>query len=195
MEASGRFSVRSLRITLTADSFLGIPTFPRDVIWLKGVPPKIQAFSWLVFHGKIASLDNLQKRGFQLANRCVLCSSNLESINHLFLRCEFAERVWNRISSALSIFGPRGENVKSVFMEWKDVICSTSFHGGVRGVLHAFLWYVWLERNNRIFNERSSGELQVFYRIMFNVGRWMVAANFLPTDQLRNWNRLIFDPG
>ncbi|CAN1821012.1 Putative ribonuclease H protein At1g65750, partial [Linum perenne] len=188
LEASGRFSVRSLRGTLVAERFPGLASFPQEVIWKKGVPTKIQAFCWMVRHSKIASLDNLQRRGFQLANRCVLCSANLESIDHLFLRYEFTMRVWNRISSALSIFGPRGENVNSVFVEWKFMNCSQILNGGSRFVLHAFLWFIWLERNNRIFNDKSSEDIQVFYR-------WMVAANLWGMDYLHRWNRIIFDPG
>ncbi|CAN1275856.1 Putative ribonuclease H protein At1g65750 [Linum perenne] len=195
LEASGRFSVRSLRGPLTTNSFPGLLSFPWEVIWMNGVPTKVQAFCWMVCHSKIASLDNLQKRGFQLANRCALCSAHLESINHLFLRCDFAVRVWNRISSALSIFGPLGESVKNVFMEWKDMNCSPNFHGGTRFVLHAFIWFVWLERNDRIFNDNPSGETQVFYRLMLNVGRWMVAANLCSADHLQRWYMIIFYPG
>ncbi|CAN1183437.1 Putative ribonuclease H protein At1g65750 [Linum perenne] len=68
LEASGQFSVRSLRGSLTDAKFTGIPSFPQEAIWLKGVPPKVQAFCWMLCHSKIASLDNLQKRGFMLAN-------------------------------------------------------------------------------------------------------------------------------
>ncbi|CAN1840951.1 Putative ribonuclease H protein At1g65750 [Linum perenne] len=195
LEASSRFSVRSLRGALTTNRFPRLLSFPHDVIWLNGVPPKVQAFCWLVCHSKIASLDNLQRRGFQLANRCALCYANLESINHLFLRCDFTMHLWNRISSTLSIFGPCGESVNDVFMGWKSMNCYPNFQGGTRFVLHAFIWFVWLERNDRIFNDKPSQEIQVFYRIMINVGRWMMAENICSADHLQSWNRLIFDPG
>ncbi|CAN1192966.1 hypothetical protein LINPERHAP2_LOCUS41798 [Linum perenne] len=64
LEASSQFSVRSLRGSLISDKFPGSLAFPHEVIWLNGVPPKVQAFCWMVSHSKIASLDNLQKRGF-----------------------------------------------------------------------------------------------------------------------------------
>ncbi|CAN1257445.1 Transposon TX1 uncharacterized 149 kDa protein [Linum perenne] len=146
LETSGCFSVRSLRRSLTLDKFPGDPSFPMHSIWLAGVPSKVQAFCWMVFHSKIASLDNLQKRGFHLANRCVLCCKDEESVNHLFLRCEFAMSIWNRISSALSIFGPRANCVSNAFLEWKGMNCFPSFQGGSGFVLHAFLWFIWLER-------------------------------------------------
>ncbi|CAN1348767.1 Putative ribonuclease H protein At1g65750 [Linum perenne] len=195
LEASGQFSVRSLRGSLTDAKFTGIPSFPQEAIWLKGVPPKVQAFCWMLCHSKIASLDNLQKRGFMLANRCALCCNNLESIDHLFFRCDFAVRVWNRISSTLSIYGPTGPNAFKVFSEWKYMNCSPSFHGGTKFVLHAFVWFIWLERNSRIFNDNPSDVTQVFLRTMLNVGRWMVAANLCPQEDLLKWHRILFDPG
>ncbi|CAN1321923.1 Putative ribonuclease H protein At1g65750 [Linum perenne] len=195
LETSGCFSVCSLRRLLTLAKFPGDPSFPRKSIWLTGVPPKVQAFCWMVFHSKIATLDNLQKRGFYLANRFVLCGKDEELINHLFLRCEFAMSIWNRISSAFSIFGPRANSVSNVFFEWKGMNCFPNFQGGSGFVLHAFMWFIWLERNNRIFNDNSTRETNVYFRAMLNVGRWMVAVDLLPADQLQSWHRLIFDPG
>ncbi|CAN1846152.1 Putative ribonuclease H protein At1g65750 [Linum perenne] len=184
-----------MRRLLTLAKFPRHPSFPRKSIWLTGVPPKVQTFCWMVFHSKIATLDNLQKRGFYLANRCVLCGKDEESINHLFLRCEFAMSIWNRISSALSIFGPRANSVSNVFFEWKGMNCFPNFQGGSGFVLHAFMWFIWIERNNIIFNDNSTRETNVCFRAMLNVGRWMVAADLLPADQLQSWHRLIFDPG
>ncbi|CAN1780369.1 hypothetical protein LINPERHAP1_LOCUS15070 [Linum perenne] len=39
---------------------------------------------------RIATLDNLQRRGFALPNWCVLCERMEESVDHLFLQCTFA---------------------------------------------------------------------------------------------------------
>jgi hypothetical protein len=32
-------------------------------IWKIGVPPKVQMFLWLLSHNKLATIDNLRKRG------------------------------------------------------------------------------------------------------------------------------------
>ncbi|CAN1315917.1 hypothetical protein LINPERPRIM_LOCUS29879, partial [Linum perenne] len=61
LEKSGSFSVRSLRRLLSKERFVGFQDFPREVIWSKAVPTKVQGFCWMVWHEKIASIDNLQK--------------------------------------------------------------------------------------------------------------------------------------
>ncbi|CAN1121444.1 Putative ribonuclease H protein At1g65750, partial [Linum perenne] len=135
LEGSGAFSVRSLRLWLSKDRFQGSLECPHHTIWAKGVPPKIQSFCWMVWHKKIASVDNLQRRGMTLVNRCAMCEKNLESVDHLFIHCEFAVAVWNRVSSILSLFGPRNEDVRGLFAAWKGMNCIPIFENVVGVVL------------------------------------------------------------
>ena len=37
--------------------------------------------------GKTLTLDQIQKRGWSLVNRCYLCQMDEESINHILLHC------------------------------------------------------------------------------------------------------------
>ncbi|CAN1331972.1 hypothetical protein LINPERPRIM_LOCUS35546 [Linum perenne] len=73
LESKGRFSVASLRQVLMVKRFKGCSHFPWKVIWCSKIPQKVNGFCWRVFHRKIATLDNLQRRGLVLANRCSLC--------------------------------------------------------------------------------------------------------------------------
>ncbi|CAN1230374.1 hypothetical protein LINPERPRIM_LOCUS3275, partial [Linum perenne] len=88
------FSVASLRHALVAESFTSYTDFPANLIWQPSTPSKIACFLWRVFLRKIATHDNLQKRGFSLPNQCVLCDSNNESIDHIFLSCIFSADIW-----------------------------------------------------------------------------------------------------
>jgi hypothetical protein len=47
------------------------------------VPPKIQLFLWLVSHNRLATVDNLNKRGLQKTDQCQFCNET-ESNVHLF---------------------------------------------------------------------------------------------------------------
>ncbi|CAN1313552.1 Putative ribonuclease H protein At1g65750 [Linum perenne] len=193
--SSGRFSVGSLRRALTTIRFPGDQTYPSKFIWTSGVPPKIKAFCWMLSHSKIATTDNLQTKGFQTANRCALCCRESESINHLFLLCDFSVEVWNRISSKLSIHGPLGNCIIDVFSAWKGMNCSPFSDHPMKFILHAFCWTIWIERNNRIFNDKKLLTSQIFHNIMMVTGRWLKAAKLFSADDLLGWNGFIFDPG
>ncbi|CAN0871761.1 LINE-1 retrotransposable element ORF2 protein [Linum grandiflorum] len=172
----------------------GIEDFPCSEIWNKMVPTKIQGFLWLVFHGSILTLDNLQRRGMLVANWCVLCRKQSESITHLFLDCPFALGIWHHFSSALSFFGPLSSDMPGVVRGWKGMNCSASAAKAKEVWLHAFVWFVWAERNGRIFRDVDGSPATVCYKIAYAVGEWMRAADFFSNSQLRDWLRICSFP-
>ncbi|CAN0925974.1 Putative ribonuclease H protein At1g65750, partial [Linum grandiflorum] len=60
LHPSASFTVSSLVAELRRRLFPGLEEFSLRAIWKKEVPTKIQGFLWLVYHGKILTLDNLQ---------------------------------------------------------------------------------------------------------------------------------------
>ena len=76
----GTFSIKSLYSILEPEDS---PLFPCGSIWRSSVPPKVAFFTWKAFWGKVLALDQLQRRGNFLANRCVLCLSKVETVDHL----------------------------------------------------------------------------------------------------------------
>ncbi|CAN1748514.1 Putative ribonuclease H protein At1g65750, partial [Linum perenne] len=190
----GRFTVSSLRGLLVAE-FTGIIGFPADTIWQSLVPSKIACHAWKVYHKKMATIDNLQQKGFALANRCVLCGNNLESVDHLFLSCAFTSEVWTLISSKLSIHGPLSSSVVDFIQSWKGLNCSTRFVLAKEVLLHAVFWFIWKERNDRIFHDRTSSVFPTLLKIWFSVGDWLIAHGRFLTADLVMWRRLVFDNG
>ena len=54
------------------------------------VQPRVSFFGWEATWGKALTLDQLQRRGWALANRCYLCQRHGESIDHILLHCDKA---------------------------------------------------------------------------------------------------------
>ncbi|CAN1759569.1 Putative ribonuclease H protein At1g65750, partial [Linum perenne] len=190
------FSVASLRHALVAESFTGYTDFPANLIWQPSTPSKIACFLWRVFLRKIATQDNLQKRGFSLPNRCVLCDSNNESIDHIFLSCIFSADIWLMLSSRLFIHGPLPSSIEAFINGWKGLNCDQRLNSDVMKVLlHALLWFIWKERNDRIFKESRSSPSDVFRRVWFAVGDWLLADRSFTPDDTCVWRRRAFDNG
>ena len=95
----GRFSVKSLYKTLDPER---LGDFPARVIWNSLVPPRVSFFAWEAMWKKVLTLDCIQKRGFSLANKCYLCFTEEESIDHILLHCGLARSLWNLL---FSLFG------------------------------------------------------------------------------------------
>ncbi|CAN1799352.1 hypothetical protein LINPERHAP1_LOCUS22080 [Linum perenne] len=142
----------------------------KESIPIRPFASEVQSFVWMAWYKKIATIDNLQRRGMQLTNMCVLCCKDLETVNHLLLTCEFATNVWNRISSGLSIFGPNLVDITEFVLGWKGMNCNPNFSVVMKCLLHATLWFIWIERNNRIFKEKTLSHKQVAIKILINLG-------------------------
>lgn len=66
-----------------------------DKIWVKGFPLKICVFLWRLWKSKIPIDEVLARIGFSIVSRCgVLFHTSTETMDHLFLTCEFTTKVW-----------------------------------------------------------------------------------------------------
>ncbi|CAN1275418.1 Putative ribonuclease H protein At1g65750 [Linum perenne] len=193
--SDGQFTVASLRRLLVADKFRGTIDFPFEIIWQPAIPSKIACHLWKVFFNKIATTDNLQRKGFVLVNRCVLCGSDMETVDHLFLNCDFALDVWTRISSILSIHGPHSSSMTGFIQRWKGLNCLTSYSPAMRVILHTFVWFIWKERNDRIFRDVTTSAFRTTVKIWLLAGDWIFAEKRSLAFDLDAWRRLVFDNG
>lgn len=71
-----------------------------DLLWKVRVPPKILFFSWRIIHNKIATKDQLWKRGIVLDGNdanFVFCSLEEKSILHLLGGCPVLVGIWRKV--------------------------------------------------------------------------------------------------
>ena len=118
------------------------------------VPTKLAFFAWEAAWGKVLTLDRLQKRGWQLLNRCFLCGSKDENVNHLLIHCTVAKVLWEIVFGLFSAQWVFPETVKEVLLS------SGSFVGKKRkkiwrSILLFISWTVWKERNRLAFRGGS----------------------------------------
>ena len=98
----GIFSTKSLCKALVSGSSV---LFPMKNIWKSCVQPKVSFFAWEASWGKVLTLDQVKKRGWDLANRCSFCQVEEESIDHLLLHCEKTSIVGDAFHPFWSVLG------------------------------------------------------------------------------------------
>ena len=84
-EKNGSFSVKTCFDLLEGGSQQSVPI---KMLWNPIVPTKVGFFAWEVWWGNILTMDQLKKRGFSLASRCVFCGKDEESLEHLLIHCQ-----------------------------------------------------------------------------------------------------------
>ncbi|CAL1367533.1 unnamed protein product [Linum trigynum] len=183
------FSVHSAFDHLAAARTVETPEFPSKVIWQSSVPNKICIFLWLVYHKKILTIDNLKKKGLHIPNRCVLCKGDEESPNHLFITCAFSRQVWGGVKCFVKIEGSAvaGLDISERIRLWPRRNPANPAQWCSKVVLHAFCWCVWLERNNRVFNDQECNVPSIVMKIGYMIFWWLTAARKVDKEIAERW--------
>eukprot|EP00253_Pinus_taeda_P018592 PITA_18592 len=67
-------------------------------LWTTRISPKISTFTWLLYHQRILTWDNLIKRGFQGPSYCPNCQKQGEAIQDLMDSTHMANQLWEELT-------------------------------------------------------------------------------------------------
>ena len=113
-------------------------------------------------------------------SRCPLCVSDEENTDHLLLHCSFASEVWkDSLKISLDRFS-MPTNTQALMKTWANI---SLFNISKKDLLKAsWMWLpkfiyqkLWIERNNRIFREKSSTPARVVASIRALLGEALEA--------------------
>ncbi|KAK1416690.1 hypothetical protein QVD17_25805 [Tagetes erecta] len=146
----GLFSVKSLRHILELNR---TPVDLNPVIWSKWIPLKVRCFAWKVRLNKIPVKTALARRGVQVGSEeCSMCFNHLETSNHVLLHCAFAAKVWYKVFEWCGLFGALGDDIRDRIDCHNIMIGSENMKEKVAVIVMASVWFIWLARNDFIFN-------------------------------------------
>jgi len=95
------------------------------------------------------------------AHLCVLCGRMEESAIHFFLHCEVEAKVWIMVLNWVNFNLITPPNLATHLDCWFNEVCAKKVRKGLLLILHATIWTIWLERNDRIFKgvNKEVGEI------------------------------------
>ncbi|KAK7274465.1 hypothetical protein RIF29_15555 [Crotalaria pallida] len=68
-----------------------------EQVWISASPSKVAGFLWKHLRNRLPTMDVLSRRGINVGNmnsRCIFCKEEDETVDHLFITCQFAKNVW-----------------------------------------------------------------------------------------------------
>lgn len=136
----------------------------KDIIWNKlwkiKAPHKVRIFLWKVENGvltvKLFLKNRLHANNFNAL--CDWCGAKEESIPHLMRDFVLASWVWHGIAEWWCIpvnrYAFTNFSLRRLFSLVDDSILNKPW----RTVVAASLWHIWIARNDKVFNQKSTNK-------------------------------------
>ena len=146
------FSVKSLYSTL--EPRCAIP-FSWNIICSLCVPTKVGFFAWEASWGQVLTLDQLKRRGWNIANGCFLCCDEEETINHILIHWSKV-RVLRELDFALfGVMWVLPLSDRDTFLGWHGSFVGKKHRKAWMKTSLCLFWLVWKERNNITFDNED----------------------------------------
>ncbi|XP_016177702.1 uncharacterized protein LOC107619990 [Arachis ipaensis] len=145
-----------------------------SAIWKGLVPTRVELFGWFVLVGRVNTKERLSRLGIlqQHDNICVLCKKDIECVHHLFMFCEFTWQVWCVWLRCFHRDWAVPRSIKGLFESWNGTTSRKEEQKRWLAGFFAVIWNVWLERNNRIFNNQEVNVGVIQNRTFFSYKEW-----------------------
>ncbi|KAK9689837.1 hypothetical protein RND81_09G084900 [Saponaria officinalis] len=162
----GRFSVSHAYELFRSH---GAPLPWAHVLHGKSITPSHGLISTLAAQHKLPTIDLLSLRGIHIVNRCSLSKTHNETHRHLFFKCPFSNIVWCTLLSWMKLPQRSYDLITELYWthrrgsrkHWKTI--------WYRGSLSAAVYYIWAERNIRIFEGKERAPDQIVKTIKYVV--------------------------
>ncbi|XP_059294668.1 uncharacterized protein LOC132047673 [Lycium ferocissimum] len=148
-----RFSIKKL-YQLLSPQFQRVPW--KSLIMQSHLHPRFKFNLWLAAHGRLPTVDRLQKIEIQVPQTCVFCGLADELFEHLFFDCPYAKGIWSRL---LSWHGhPRQITTWQAEVQWVNICAKrkTGHWAIVSCVFGMMVYLIWRDRNKLRFQGGSS---------------------------------------
>ncbi|CAN1188832.1 Putative ribonuclease H protein At1g65750 [Linum perenne] len=143
LEENGVFSIKTAYLILK-DLNMDGGDYDWRLAWRWKGPNRIKHFIWLVFHNRILTNEERNRRHLTNQVVCPRCSIHSESLSHVIRDCCFALQVWENVLPNLITDGDSSLDFKQW---WREKLAddTSSISVGVTA------WVIWKARNNLIF--------------------------------------------
>lgn len=154
-------------------------------IWNIKCSPKTKFFLWKVMKEALPLGVNLKRRNINLAEYqfgavCPFCGEE-ENALHLFFKCNYAQTIWDLAPLKISINCEQFPSFRTGLEASKLLTCLPPSGISEGPLLPWIVWTIWLSRNQKIFNDRTSSPMETLSHALSLAREWQQAQS-IPAD-------------
>ncbi|GJR93536.1 hypothetical protein Tco_0265710 [Tanacetum coccineum] len=151
-----------------------------DLVWFSSCIPRHAVHMWLIMKKRLKTQDMLSNWDVAagLSSVCPLCEMQPDSHEHLFFDCSFSQQVWSRVKQFAGLMGssPSLASIVSILMPIAKRKTVKSCIGKL--TFAAAAYFIWQERNSRLFKSLKRSIQEVVDCIMFAVRLKLLSCRF-----------------
>ncbi|KAJ0887511.1 putative RNA-directed DNA polymerase [Helianthus annuus] len=161
-----------------------------NLVWFPHCIPKHAFFMWLVIRRKLLTQDkilqwDISRRKNMNRMCCLLCYADVDSHSHLFFECSYSLQVWNLVRSkgGMDSVGPFWDDI----VEWMAARARSKSAANYvsKLVLAAAFYFIWQERNSRLFKNQTRPPDVLSDAILQTVRYKLMVVKFKNTVKVR----------
>lgn len=125
-------------------------------------------------------------------NWCVLCPNEWETQDHMLIHCKFTSGLWARALEEMRLYWVVPKSTQVLFASNLGDLLGKRVRIFWNAVIHGICWFVWLERNRRLFENFEESNEQCWEKIKIHISTWIGShiefRNVSISDLLRDWS-------
>nr|GEU42773.1 hypothetical protein [Tanacetum cinerariifolium] len=163
-----------------------------NLVWFPSCIPGHAVNMWIIMKKRLKKQDTLSTWDVDvgLTIVCPLCETQPDSHEHLFFDCFFSQQIWSRVKHFAGLLG-LGSSLDSIVSILMPIAKRRSFKSCVgKLTLAAAAYFVWQERNFRLFNNSKRSIQDVVDCVMSSVRLNLLSCRFKKSKDAMLFSRL-----
>ncbi|GJY20023.1 putative reverse transcriptase domain, reverse transcriptase zinc-binding domain protein [Tanacetum coccineum] len=155
-------------------------------IWFSNCTPKHSFIMWIAILGRLTTQERLQKWYPEKELTCSYCGVCPDSTNHLFFECCYSMSIWRIMKERAGITNmPNNWDEIMTFMTARKH--NRSINSLLRRItLAACVYFIWCERNKRVFNSERRCSKVLIEEITIHLRMKLASLNVKSTKQIED---------
>ncbi|GJU39275.1 hypothetical protein Tco_1192232 [Tanacetum coccineum] len=149
-----------------------------EFVWFPMCVPRHAFNLWLIVKKKLKTQDMLRNWDANLANVCSMCETQLDSHEHLFFECPFSQVIW----SHMKVYTGLDASAHDLYLIISNFLSlakrKTSRSVIAKLVVLASAYFLWQERNGRLFKKHKRSSTQIIECITIAVRLKLLSCRF-----------------
>ena len=122
-----------------------------------------------------------------MVNRCCMCKTAAESVDHLFIHCPMAKEFWDKVLSLFGVSWVMPCQVRGLIDCWQRGLLRHQFSSIWKALPHCLMWCLWRERNMRSFENTELGSLDLKLLFLRTLYDWIPVLGLFSVSSLQDF--------